>query len=115
MLARVLALALLTGASAVHLTPDNFDDMTAGKSVFLKFYAPWCGHCKKIAPDWNKLMEAFPGDKAGKLVAEVDCTAEGKPLCDANGVKGGDGDGDNERALQKLRRNIILYALFRTL
>jgi protein disulfide-isomerase-like protein len=83
----VLALALVVGSSAVHLTPDNFDDMTVGKSVFIKFYAPWCGHCKKIAPAWNELMEAFPG-KDGKLVAEVDCTAEGKPLCDANGVKG---------------------------
>jgi hypothetical protein len=38
----ILALALLSaGASAVHLTPDNFDELTAGKSVFLKFYAPW--------------------------------------------------------------------------
>jgi hypothetical protein len=40
-----------------------------------------------MAPDWEKLAEAFDGDKVG-LVAEVDCTAEGKPLCDANGVRG---------------------------
>jgi thiol-disulfide isomerase/thioredoxin len=46
-----------------------------------------CGHCKKLAPAWNKLMDEFAGD-ATKLVADVDCTAEGKPLCDANGVKG---------------------------
>jgi hypothetical protein len=40
-----------------------------------------------MAPDWEKLHEDFKDDKVG-LVAEVDCTTEGKPLCDANGVKG---------------------------
>jgi len=42
MFSRVLALlALVAGASAIELTPDNFDDETAGKSVFIKFLAPW--------------------------------------------------------------------------
>ena len=40
-----------------------------------------------MKPDWNKLMDEFAGDPS-KLVADVDCTAAGKPLCDANGVKG---------------------------
>ena len=36
------ALALFaTGAQATVLTPDNYDDATAGKSVFIKFLAPW--------------------------------------------------------------------------
>jgi len=73
--------------NAVHLTPDNYDSTVAGKTVFLKFYAPWCGHCKKMKPDWDKLMEKFD-DHATGLVAEVDCTADGKPLCDSNGVQG---------------------------
>ena len=34
--------ALLVGtASAVELTPDNYDELTAGKTVFIKFLAPW--------------------------------------------------------------------------
>jgi hypothetical protein len=38
----VLALAALIGvASAVELTAANFDDETAGKTVFIKFLAPW--------------------------------------------------------------------------
>lgn len=40
-----------------------------------------------MKPDWDKLMGEF-GDSKTQLVADVDCTAEGKPLCDANGVKG---------------------------
>lgn len=41
-----------------------------------------------MKPDWDKLMEEFK-DSDGKLVADVDCTSDGgKPLCDANGVRG---------------------------
>jgi hypothetical protein len=40
-----------------------------------------------MKPDWEKLMDAF-ADSETALVGDVDCTAEGKPLCDANGVKG---------------------------
>mmetsp|Transcript_31751 Transcript_31751/g.66565 ORF Transcript_31751/g.66565 Transcript_31751/m.66565 type:complete len:219 (+) Transcript_31751:100-756(+) len=82
-----LLLALSASASAIELSPDNWEAETSGKSVFLKFFAPWCGHCKKLKPDWDKLMDEFAGS-ASQLVADVDCTAGGKPLCDANGVKG---------------------------
>jgi hypothetical protein len=40
-----------------------------------------------MKPDWDKLMDAFADSKTA-LVGDVDCTAEGKPLCDANGVRG---------------------------
>lgn len=40
-----------------------------------------------MAPDWEKLSKEWDGHAVG-LIAEVDCTLEGKPLCDANGVKG---------------------------
>jgi len=40
-----------------------------------------------MKPDWDKLMDAF-ADSETALIADVDCTAEGKPLCEANGVRG---------------------------
>jgi len=40
-----------------------------------------------MKPAWDKLMGEYKGN-AGILVADVDCTAEGKPLCDSNGVRG---------------------------
>jgi hypothetical protein len=40
-----------------------------------------------MKPDWDKLMEEFK-DSTTQLVADVDCTADGKPLCEANGVRG---------------------------
>jgi hypothetical protein len=36
-----LVLAAASTASAIELTPDNYEAETAGKSVFLKFFAPW--------------------------------------------------------------------------
>jgi len=40
-----LTLALIYAATAAaevpSLTPDNYDELTAGKTVFLKFFAPW--------------------------------------------------------------------------
>jgi len=40
-----------------------------------------------MKPAWDKLMAEFADSKTA-LVADVDCTADGKPLCDNNGVKG---------------------------
>mmetsp|Transcript_10467 Transcript_10467/g.14789 ORF Transcript_10467/g.14789 Transcript_10467/m.14789 type:complete len:219 (+) Transcript_10467:92-748(+) len=82
-----LALAAVANAAVPSLTPENYDSLTDGKTVFIKFFAPWCGHCKKMAPDWEKLSNEWEGNDVG-LIAEVDCTTAGKPLCDANGVKG---------------------------
>lgn len=55
--------------------------------MFLKFFAPWCGHCKAIKPDWDKLIADFEGSDT-QLVADVDCTAEGEQLCNEMGVEG---------------------------
>jgi len=40
-----------------------------------------------MKPDWDKLTEEFADSKTAGIF-DVDCTAEGKPLCDANGVRG---------------------------
>lgn len=68
--------------NALSLTVDNFDELTAGKVVFLKFFAPWCGHCRAMAGDWERLEEDWK-DHEVALVAEVDCTSDGgQPLCE---------------------------------
>ena len=46
-----------------------------------------CGHCKAIKPDWDKLIADFEGS-ATQMVADVDCTAEGEPLCQEFGIQG---------------------------
>merc|ERR1719197_2444023 len=40
-----------------------------------------------MKPAWDQLMEAF-ADSESALIADVDCTTAGKPLCDSNGIQG---------------------------
>jgi len=61
--------------NVVHLTPDNFDSVVGGdKAVFVEFFAPWCGHCKKLAPDYEVVADSFAGSKE-VIVASVDADA----------------------------------------
>lgn len=63
-------------AAVVTLTPANFDEVVSGDSnVLVKFYAPWCGHCKNMAPEYEIAGETFKaGD--GVVIAKVDADAE---------------------------------------
>jgi thiol-disulfide isomerase/thioredoxin len=36
--------------TATAKTVEDFNKKISGKFAFVKFYAPWCGHCKKLAP-----------------------------------------------------------------
>jgi len=83
----ILTAGLMVLSNALKLNPDTWDDATSGKTVFVKFFAPWCGHCKRMKPDWDKLMEKYD-DSETVIVADVDCIGEGKPLCDSMGVQG---------------------------
>jgi thioredoxin domain-containing protein 5 len=75
-------------STVVQLTAQSFDHGTEKGVTFVKFFAPWCGHCKRLAPVWKNLSEKFLGTPNVKI-AQVDCTlSENKDLCTTQEVNG---------------------------
>lgn len=83
----VLVAAAVCAQAVTDLDESNFDSVIgSGKNVFVKFFAPWCGHCKRMKPDWDKLGEKYAGSSS-VVIADVDCTVE-RDICSKNGVQG---------------------------
>ena len=87
-LAVLSACLAMAQAGAVVLTDANFDEVVykSGKSVLVKFYAPWCGHCKRMAPDYEKLGNDYAASSS-VVIGDVDATISGD-LAAKFGVQG---------------------------
>ena len=68
------------------LTAANFDSQVLqSKDIwFVEFYAPWCGHCKSLEPEWNEAAAALKGKVR---LAKVDATQE-QQLAQRFGIQG---------------------------
>ncbi|KAK9285788.1 hypothetical protein L1049_024989 [Liquidambar formosana] len=62
-------------SASVELTSQNFDEsVLKSKELWIvEFFAPWCGHCKKLAPEWKKASNNLKGKVK---LGHVDCDAE---------------------------------------
>jgi protein disulfide-isomerase A6 len=72
---------------SVDLTLENFEQNISGKNGLVKFQAPWWGHCKSLAPAWDKLAEEFAASSS-VVIGDADCTAQGESLCHKFEIRG---------------------------
>ncbi|KIX08267.1 protein disulfide-isomerase domain [Rhinocladiella mackenziei CBS 650.93] len=85
-----IALPLVTAASdVVNLIPSNFDKVVfqSNKPALVEFFAPWCGHCKNLAPIYEELATVFAASGDKVTIANVDADKH-KDLGKRFGVQG---------------------------
>ncbi|XP_062245483.1 protein disulfide-isomerase A3 [Platichthys flesus] len=86
---RLIFLAALAGFSqasdVLDFTDDDFDSKIGDHSmIIVEFFAPWCGHCKRLAPEYEAAATRLKGIAS---VAKVDCTTSSN-VCSKYGVSG---------------------------
>jgi len=72
-------------SEVVVLTQSNFDsEIAKNDATLVEFYAPWCGHCKALAPEYDRASVMLQGQG---VLGKVDCTAH-RELCSKYEVQG---------------------------
>ncbi|KAF8591542.1 protein disulfide isomerase [Ramaria rubella] len=67
--------------SVFTLVSNEFDEVVFDdeKDIFVEFYAPWCGHCKRLKPIWDTLGDRYAEVKDRITIAKMDATENDVP------------------------------------
>ncbi|KAG9489219.1 protein disulfide-isomerase A3 [Eleutherodactylus coqui] len=81
----LLAACSSRASDVLDLTDDDFESSIGEyPTILVEFFAPWCGHCKRLAPEYETAATKLKGTVA---LAKVDCTANSN-TCNKYGVSG---------------------------
>ncbi|EFA11421.1 Protein disulfide-isomerase-like Protein [Tribolium castaneum] len=73
----------------LEFSDSDFESRVAEhETALVMFYAPWCGHCKKLKPEYAKAAEDLIRNDPPIALVKVDCTEAGKETCNKHGVSG---------------------------
>ncbi|KAF7287794.1 hypothetical protein GWI33_003425 [Rhynchophorus ferrugineus] len=81
--------ALGAEEDVLELSDSDFDSRLAEyETALVMFYAPWCGHCKRLKPEYAKAAEDLIRNDPPVTLVKVDCTEAGKETCNKHSVRG---------------------------
>ena len=62
------------GSAVTVVVASQWDQLVTDHNVLLEFYAPWCGHCRSLAPTYEKVAQHFEDDDT-VTIGKMDATA----------------------------------------
>lgn len=75
-------------SAVVQLTTKEFKSfLDENPLVLTEFFAPWCGYCKQLAPEFSKAADVLNETHPKIKLAQIDCTVE-EDLCQKHGIRG---------------------------
>jgi protein disulfide-isomerase-like protein len=80
--------ALGDSANVLVLTDGTYKEaLEQNEFIMIDFYAPWCGHCKKLAPEYDRAADILKEQGSKVVLAKVDAT-ENRNSAAEFGVRG---------------------------
>ncbi|XP_072939939.1 protein disulfide-isomerase A3 [Epargyreus clarus] len=85
----VIYLCRAAEEDVLDLTDSDFNAIISQhETALVMFYAPWCGHCKRLKPEYAVAAGVLKNDDPPVALAKVDCTEGGKSTCEQYSVSG---------------------------
>merc|ERR1711936_1143007 len=81
--------AVVSADAVLELGDADFDaTLEEHDTALVMFYAPWCGHCKRLKPEFQKAAAILAANDPPVALVQVDCTDVGKDTCGRFEVSG---------------------------
>lgn len=110
-------------SAVVKLTEETFEEfISSNPYVLAEFFAPWCGHCKNLGPEFASAADSLNESNPEIKLAQIDCTVE-RDLCSKMEIRGyptmkvfkGDADSVSDYPGQRNADSIANYMIKLTL